>query len=427
MELRSQTEQIVLATLAAVAPEVLIPRHFSRYGDRLSIDEHEVDIRGRPIICLGAGKAASRMAQTLAHALGRPFDSGILATPDGHIGGAPGCSSYAAGHPVPDERSFTAATAAMDHARAWRGRDPLVLGVLSGGASALWCLPREGLTLARKREAGQWLLASGLPIDKMNTIRRRLSGIKGGRLAAAMRGAEIHVFVLSDVPEGHNLDVIGSGPFHPDPTDIDDALAALQEARVPPPDWLEQAIREAPPKPDAAAFARVLHHQVGSNRDAMVAAARKVAQLNFQPVFQDRPLTGEAAEVGRQLADAVRDLPHDRPACLVFGGETTVTLSAVAGRGGRNQEMALAFSLAIADRPNVSLLAFSTDGVDGVSNAAGAFVDGDTVALMRRRNIDPEQYLARHDSYHALAAADALIVTGPTSTNVADLALVFVS
>jgi hydroxypyruvate reductase len=425
MELRSQAEQIVLATLAAVAPETLIPRHFSRYGDQLMIKDTEILIRQRPIICLGAGKAASRMAQTLSHVLGQPFDDGVLATPDGHVGGAPGCLSYAAGHPLPDERSMVAAAAAMDRAQHWAERNPLVLGVLSGGASALWCLPRPGLTLEQKREAGQWLLASGLPIDKMNTIRRRLSAIKGGRLAAAMRGAEIHVFVLSDVPEGQRLDVVGSGPFHPDPTDIEQALAALREAQIPPPSWLERAVAEAPPKPEPAAFARVRHHQVGSNRDAMVAAARKVSQLGFQPAFYDQPLVGEAADVGRQLAELARLVTHERPIALVFGGETTVTLSTTAGRGGRNQEMALAFSLALEGREGLSLLAFSTDGIDGQSNAAGAFVDGRTARRIRDRGLDPAGHLAGHDSYHALAAADALILTGPTSTNVADVALVF--
>ncbi len=427
MDLRSQADQIVLSTLAAIAPEELIPRRISRYGDHLLIDEHEIPIRDRPVVCLGAGKAASRMAQALAHVLGRPFDDGVLATPDGHVGGAPGCSSHAAGHPLPDERSLLAATAALERARHWASRDALVLGVLSGGASALWCLPRAGLTLDQKREAGQWLLASGLPIGKVNTIRRRLSAIKGGRLAEALGGVETHVFVLSDVPGNTHLHVVGSGPFHADPTDNEQALAALHEASLAPPAWLEQALREAPPRPDYSCFTRVRHHQIGSNRDAMVAAAKRAAHLGYRPEFLDRPLTGEAAQVGRELASLARSVRRTTPACLVFGGETTVTLSGEAGQGGRNQELALAFSLAIEGSANLALLAFSTDGIDGHSNAAGAFVDGHTVERMRKHGLRPEEYLTRHDSFTALAAADALVITGPTSTNVADVTMVFVS
>ncbi|HPQ69660.1 MAG TPA: DUF4147 domain-containing protein [bacterium] len=421
---RSTAETILLSILASVAPESMVRRHVRIAAEKLLIDHQEVDFYGRKLVCLGAGKASARMAQALAHIIERGYDAGSLTSPDGYVVGAPGCVARAAGHPLPDKRSVIAASEALDIAQVWSKRDPLVFGMISGGTSALWCVPREGVTLEQKIETGNWLLASGLPINKINTIRRRLSAIKGGQLARALNGVEAHILVLSDVPDDTRLDIVGSGPFYPDSSSNEEALSYLTEAELPPPAWLADLIRTAPALPDSSTFANVHHYQIGSNRDAVVAAALKAAENGLHPIIQDEPLVGEAREVGIKLARQVMGADVHRPTCWIYGGETTVTLSDNPGRGGRNQEMALAFAIEAAGKENVALLAFSTDGVDGMSDAAGAYVHGATMNRIHEAQMDACDYLERNDSYTALSAAGALLYTGPTGTNVADVAVV---
>jgi len=426
VDFKNAANLILMSTLSAVAPESLVYRHVKNSGETLLVGQSVVSVGERPLLCLGAGKASARMAAALYHTIRHPFDDGTVVTPKGYVSGTPGCHARAAGHPVPDQRSLLAAEEALEIARKWVDRDPLVLATVSGGASALWCAPVEGLTLEQKIEAGKWLLASGLSITQVNTIRRRLSAIKGGRLAAALEGAEAHVLVLSDVPMTAKLDVVGSGPFHHDPTTNDEALAALDQSQITPPAWLVDAVKHSPPPPDPQTFTRVHHHLIGSNHDAVIAAAVRAAQLDLHPIVETEPLTGEAAVVGRNLYERASAMEINRPTCLVFGGETTVTIRDKAGKGGRNQEMALAFALAAEGNKHISLLAFTTDGIDGASLSAGAFVTGQTAGEIRRLGLDSIDHLHRHDSHTALAAADCLINTGPTGTNVADVALVFI-
>jgi glycerate 2-kinase len=392
----------------------------------------------RRLLTVGFGKASPSMAGALAESLGELVDAGLVVTKYGHIlASVPGrIRLFEAGHPVPDDngRRATEELLGLVHSADER---TLIVTLISGGGSALLVAPQDGISLADKQRTTSLLLHAGADIGELNTVRKHLSRIKGGRLAEAAFPATIVSLILSDVI-GDRLDVIASGPTAADPSTFGDALGILERYRlsteVPPSvvDLLRRGERgELPetPKPGSRFLERVENIIVGSNRQALAAAARSARRLGLTVEILSAELTGEAREVGRQLAQkaltsAERKSSHSG-LCLLAGGETTVTVRGK-GKGGRNMEMALAFAIEISGHPGITFLSAGTDGTDGPTDAAGAIVDGGTVGRAKEMGLDPREYLDNNDSYTFFQRCGGLLITGATGTNVMDLQILVI-
>ena len=417
---REAAQAIWQAALAAADVRPLVQRAM----ERLAVD---LAPTGR-VLVLGAGKASGAMAAAVETLLGDRVEDGFVVVKDGYTVPTRRVRLVEAGHPVPDARGERAAAALLDRARA-AGADDVVFVLISGGGSALLPAPVPPVTLAEKRAVTQLLLAAGATITELNAVRKHLSLIKGGQLARAAAPARVITLVLSDVI-GDPLDVIASGPTAPDSSTFRDAIAVLRKREV----WaatpaavrarLEAGARgdlEETPKPGDRIFTRVSHHVIGNNALVTDAAVARAAELGYRPTLLTRALEGEARDVARELVARARALPP--PACLIAGGETTVTVRGP-GRGGRCQELALAAGLALDGVDDVVVLAGGTDGTDGPTDAAGGFADGTSATRSRAAGADPDAALAANDAYAALAATGDLLVSGPTHTNLLDLYLV---
>ena len=439
-DLRAVAHQLQCAALAAVDPAEAVYRFVSRVGDRILIGQQAYALRDFDHIYLvGAGKAAMPMAEAIGEVLHDRLSSGVIITKYHHIDRQlpDPLRVYEAGHPVPDEQSVAATrdlAALLDQVTT---RD-LVFCVISGGGSALMTLPAEGITLADVQATTQLLLRAGATIHQINTIRKHLDTIKGGGLPRLAHGAPIVSLILSDVI-GDDLSVIASGPTVPDPStfaaawrlieqfDLADQLPVAVRAR------LERGVAgEIPdtPKPGDPLCDRVQTVIIGSNAQAAQAAEAAARQLKFNTLLLSTQVQGEAREVAKVAAAIAREIvlynrPVSKPACLILGGETTVTLKGN-GLGGRNQEMALACALAIDGLSNTLIAAVGTDGTDGPTDAAGAIATGETVGRAKAIGLDAQAHLANNDSYHFFQALGDLIITGPTGTNVNDLLFVLV-
>lgn len=431
-------ENLVGAVIQAINPGRLICKH-----------EDQLRSMGACRV-IAAGKAAHPMAQAAAEIIGTNLRTGILiAPPPSHPITAPPArfDVRPADHPLPTPRNLAAAVAAADLVRAVQSDESLLV-LLSGGASAMLTLPVPGLTLDDLRAITSALLRAGATIDDLNCVRKHCEQLKGGglaRLAIESRCRRVLALILSDVV-GDRLDVIGSGPTAPDPTTYADALAVLTRFAllVAAPDITAHLRAGAAGKhaetlkPRDPALACIENTIIGTNQIAIEAAAAQLRQEGFEVVEVRSDVTGEAREVGAQLAQRARTLASmpsgiGRVGCaVIWGGETTVTVrgTGAGGVGGRNQELALAASLALEDVPNVAVISFATDGVDGSSDAAGAVVDGQTAALARDAGLDPAAALANNDSHGFFSRLEGsktssgrrmLIRTGPTGTNVNDV------
>ncbi len=435
-ELRQEALTIFRAALRAVDPEEAVLRHLSvgHYGLRVGAQElpwREVD----RIWVVAYGKASVAMARAVERRLGDRISGGLVVTPHGTGERLAQLEVVEASHPLPGSDGEAAARRVVNLLRGAGERD-LVVCLISGGGSALLPLPAEGLTLQDKVLTTDLLLRSGATIVEINIVRKHLSGLKGGRLAQAAHPARVVALVVSDVV-GDRLDAIASGPLSPDPTTYVDALGVLKRyellERVPARvrDHLQRgAAGELPetPKPGDPVFQRVAVHVVAGLAQAVEAAAQEAGRLGYRVAVLTTSLEGEAREVGRVVAglareEAQRSRPVPKPACLVLGGETTVTVRGQ-GRGGRNQELALAAALGIEGLPGLLVAAFATDGRDGPTDAAGALADGFTVKRARHLGLDPRRLLDENDSYAFFDSLDDLVRTGPTGTNVNDLVLV---
>ena len=450
--LRADAEAIFRAAVERVDPLSMMRRLLKIEGDVLTVVTEQVEAAYDlsafdRLLVTGMGKATARMALGLEAILGDRIHGGLVSVKAGHVERLGKIEVVEAGHPVPNASSVRAAERLLALSSGL-GERTLVVTLISGGGSALLCAPardREGaplLTLAEKQEVTRALLACGATIQEMNCVRKHLSRIKGGRLARAYQPATSLNLILSDVV-GDDLDVIASGPTVPDRTTFRDALAVLGRygvaGRIP-----AAALRaleagaagahEETPKPGDPAFARVKNVLVGTNAQALVAAEARARTLGYQTMVLTSRLTGEAKEAALVLLGisedmAVSGFPLRPPACLIAGGETTVTVRG-GGKGGRNQELALAF-LAAQERRSpvprpVVLLAASTDGNDGPTDAAGAFASPEIAARARALGLDPAAALAENDSYRFHERAGSLLRTGPTNTNVSDVAVLLV-
>ncbi|HNS51347.1 MAG TPA: glycerate kinase [Anaerolineae bacterium] len=428
------------AALAAVEPGAAVRRHFRLEDGRLSACGQVVDLAAVDRIwVIAAGKAAPAMAAAAVDLVGDRLAGGLVVTKAGEAGRAPGAGPLdilEAGHPIPDERGVRAARRLADLLSGLSARD-LVLVLMSGGASALTTLPAPGLSLADLQATTSLLLACGATIVELNTLRKHLCLLKGGDLARRAAPARVLAMILSDVV-GDPLDVIASGPTAPDTTTFADAWAVGEryglETRLPGPvrRYLEAGLAghlADTPKPGDPFFSGVQNCIVGSNRLAAESAVAAASAAGLHSLLLSTFVEGEARQVGRVAAALARELvsadrPARRPACLVWGGETTVTLTGQ-GKGGRNQELALAAAVAMEGLPGVLLVALATDGTDGPTGAAGAAATGDTVARARALGLEPAAYLHDNNSYPFFESLGDLLMTGPTGTNVNDLLLLF--
>jgi len=400
------------------------------------------------IFAAGMGKATARMAAGLERALGERLSGGIVAVKEGHIEKLGCIRLMESAHPVPDERSVFAASAMLDLGTALGTRlteRDLVIVLVSGGGSSILCAPVSGLTLEDKIGTTRLLLASGATINEVNCVRKHLSAVKGGRLASALAPASVLTLILSDVI-GDDLDAIASGPTVPDPTTFHDALEIVKrygiEEKLPPPvaKYLSAGAAGglgAPvetPKPGDPVFNRTKTVLVGTNRLALAAAEAEARRRGYHSLILSSRIAGEAREIalvylgiGKDIAAS--DFPVLKPACIIAGGETTVTLRG-GGKGGRNQEMALAFLAALGRSPKdgsgLTFLSAGTDGNDGPTDAAGALVDLDLYRSAIAAGLDPEAALATNDSYPFFKESGGLVLTGPTNTNVCDVQIIIV-
>jgi len=451
LALRADAEAIFRAGLDRVDPVRMVQQSLSLRGDRLAVSPAlggaTFDLAGyERIVVTGMGKASARMALGLEELLGDRIAGGLVVVKAGHVERLRHIRLLEASHPVPDASSVRAAEELLQFATGLDGRT-LVITLISGGGSALLCAParsadgRALLTLAEKQEVTRALLGCGATIHELNCVRKHLSCVKGGRLSQAYGKATSLNLILSDVV-GDDLEVIASGPTVADRSTYAEAIAILQrfglEGKVPGRalDALAAGARGAldeTPKPGNPALGRATNVLVGTNHQALIAAEARARALGYATLVVTSRLTGEAREAALFLLGMGEDVaassfPLAPPACILAGGETTVTLRGQ-GRGGRNQELALAFLAALQrsrQGREILLLAASTDGNDGPTDAAGAFASLEIAGRAQALGLDPWASLAANDSYTFHDRVGSLLRTGPTNTNVSDVSVVLV-
>jgi hydroxypyruvate reductase len=385
--------------------------------------------RGRTVV-VGAGKASAQMAAAFEKLWGGPL-TGLVVTRYGHAVPTAQIEIVEAAHPVPDEAGFLAARRMMGMVHGL-GADDLVVALISGGGSALLPAPGPGMSFADEQAATRALLSSGMPIGVMNLVRNEISAIKGGRLAALAAPARVATLIVSDVP-GDDPALVASGPTVPIAGSRAEVrhLIALHGLQLPAAATALLAGNDnPPPRPDDPRFGRNSVRIIASAALSLDAAADEARRHGVAPHILSDAIEGEARDVGQVMAAlckeiALRDRPFRRPALLLSGGETTVTVRGK-GKGGRNSEFLLALAIALEGVDGISAIACDTDGIDGSEDNAGAVADGTSAARMRAAGIDPRAALANNDAYSAFAAIGDVVVTGPTGTNVNDFRAVLI-
>lgn len=429
-------DRLVRAALDAADPGLSVRRAVTRSGPLLRVGANRYDLRDYArIVAVGAGKASARMAAELERCLGRRLDGGLVLVKDGYVAPTKTIQVLEAGHPVPDRAGLNGTARLTAFVSSLSNRD-LLFVLLSGGASSLLAAPAPGLTLSDLRQTTTLLLASGAAIREINTVRKHLSAVHGGRLAEATK-AQVVSLILSDVL-GDQLDAIGSGPTVPDPTTYADACLVLRRRGL----WPSLPARvkthlqagrlgrlRETPKPGAPCFDRVRNRIIGNNGASVRALASAAKKAGLTPLVLTTQLAGEVRDAASRFGRiakriAARGRPVRRPACVIAGGELTVTVKGRGlGGGGRAQEFVLASAIEIAGLPKVWAAAFGTDGTDGPTDAAGALAGGGTIEAALRLGVDPMKRLARHDSYGFFKQVGGHIKTGQTGTNVNDIYL----
>lgn len=405
MSLRQDAKAIIDAALLAAQPDEAVKKALQKLPHN----------NGK-LLLVAVGKAAWQMAKAALDELNGNIDSGVVITKYGHSHGAlPGLITLEAGHPTPDENSFQAATTALSLTDGLTA-DDTVLFLLSGGGSALFesplCSPAELQDITRH------LLACGADIVEINTIRKRLSAVKGGRFALHCAPAKVFSVVLSDIV-GDPLDMIASGPAYPDTSTCAQALEIAEKYRLHLSDTVLHLLQQETPK----SIDNVETHITGSVRQLCSAAEQTAVQLGYHPLTLTDCLQCEAREAGRFLAAIARYHWNDRKSlAVILGGETVVHLTGT-GKGGRNQELTLAAAEGIAGLEGTAVFSIGSDGTDGPTDAAGGYVDSNTHSALHKAGFNLHEVLRNNDAYHALQAVNGLILTGPTGTNVNDLSV----
>jgi glycerate 2-kinase len=437
-ELRQDLHTIFQAALGAVDPGEAIRTHVRRDGQQLQVADRVYDLRQYDALyVIGVGKAAAAMATAVEALLGDRIRGGHVIVKYGHGGPIKYVTLHEAGHPIPDEAGVRATRALIEFVRG-RGARELIICLLSGGGSALSPAPSEGMTLAEKQEATRLLLACGATIHEINALRKHISQIKGGQLARLASPATLITLVLSDVV-GDSLDVIASGPTVPDTSRFADCLEILHKYQLL--DKVPVAIRRhleagaagtipETPKPRDPVFARTQTVIIGRNLQALEAAGHQAAALGYRTLILSSGIEGETREVAKVHTGIAREVlasghPIAAPACILSGGETTVTLRGQ-GKGGRNQEFVLAMALDVRNAPGIAVLSGGTDGTDGPTDAAGAVADWTTCARAEQLGLHPRLALEHNDAYPFFARLGDLLLTGPTQTNVMDVRIMLI-
>lgn len=436
--LKKESLTIFKAAIKAVDPYNGVYNHLKIEGERLHFDNNTLTLSSfKNFYVIGAGKASAYMALALEEMLGNRLSGGLIIVKYGHRANLKKVKIIEAGHPVPDEAGLQGAQALVKLAETF-GKDDLVFCVISGGGSALLPLPVFGVNLKEKQETTKALLNCGANIHGINTLRKHLSQIKGGGLACRVYPATLISLILSDVV-GNDLDIIASGPTVADKSTFSDSKKILERyhllSKIP------ASVRnhifkgakgkkEETPKPGDPIFSKTTNIIIGSNVQCLEAAEKKAKEMGFNALILSSFMEGESLEVAKVHAAILKEIitagrPVPIPACIISGGETTVTVRGN-GKGGRNQEFALACGIEIAGWKGAAAFSAGTDGIDGPTDAAGAFTDWRMVDRAKRLRIDPYHYLELNNSYHFFEKLSDLIFTGPTRTNVMDLRLLLV-
>lgn len=436
--LRRHASGIFYAGIAAVDPKVAVKRFCRRRKNYLVIGglKYNLDKFGR-VFVIGAGKAGAPMSSAVEDLLGERITEGVVNVKYGHVASLKHIKLVEAGHPVPDKNGINGASKILSLAKK-ADRDDLVICLISGGGSALLPYPAPGLSLKDKQDTIKKLISCGATIHEINTIRKHTSFIKGGMLAKAVFPATLVTLILSDVV-GDDPDVIASGPAVFDTSTYKDCLGIIAKyglkKRLPRKvikylaDGAAGKIPETPKAGDRI-FKKTRNYIVGSSIEAIKSAKRKAESLKYNTIVLSSMIEGDTKEAARFHCAIAREiaktgLPIPKPACIISGGETIVKLTGK-GKGGRNQEFALAAALEMAGLGNTVLLSAGTDGTDGPTDAAGAFADSATLTRASETGMDPLLYLSDNDSYNFFKKLGDLFITGPTNTNVMDLRIILV-
>ena len=438
-KLRRDARKIFMAGVKRVEPATAVKNFVHPEDNTITVDTREYALNQiENIYVIGAGKAAAPMALAVEEILGDRINEGLINTKYGHGLPLNTIELREAGHPLPDEAGMQGAEAILSLTEKAKDED-LIICLISGGGSALLPLPVESISLKEKQEVTSLLLGCGATIREINAIRKHISRIKGGRLAEVSWPAQLLTLILSDVV-GDPLDVIASGPTVPDQSTFEDCLAIVKkyklESKVSPSirNYLREGAagrKEDTPEPGNGCFARTQNVIIGSNIQAITASASEARQLGYYPLILSSLIEGETRQVAKVHAAIAKEVirtgnPIAKPACLISGGETTVTLRGE-GKGGRNQEFVLAAALEMKDLKMTVILSGGTDGTDGPTDAAGAIADGNTVRRSLRKGMDPASCLDRNDSYNFFSKLGDLLITGPTKTNVMDLRIIILA
>jgi glycerate 2-kinase len=437
-KLRKDALAIFHAGVKAVDPVIAVRQHFRVEDGILSVENRTYDLSNyKGVYVVGAGKASAAMAQPIEGILDDGIKGGAINVKYGHDVPLKIIRVIEAGHPVPDEAGLKGTKQIIQLLQQTGDKD-IVICLISGGGSALLPCPAEGLTLENKQLVTKCLLEVCATIHEINAVRKHISKVKGGQLARLIYPSTLISLILSDVI-GDKLDSIASGPTVPDTSTFNDCLHILDKYNIRqkiPAAVLEHLERGArgeikeTPKADDPAFKKTQNAIIGSNILAVNAAREKAQELKYHSLIHSSFVEGEAKDVARVHAALAKEIlssgsPVPRPACVISGGETTVTIRGK-GLGGRNQEFVLAAAIEIDGLEDVVILSGGTDGTDGPTDAAGALADGKTVRRAKVQGLDPEHYLRENDSYHFFKPLGDLLITGPTFTNVMDLQLVIV-
>jgi len=424
------------SALNAVDPKQIIKSKLLLKNLTLHVNGYSIDLKKfKNIYVIGGGKASGSMAEALEQVLGNSITKGLVNVPRSSKNKTDIIKLHEASHPIPDEAGVEGTRRMLKIAEQAK-EDDLIICLISGGGSSLMPLPRGKISIADKKEITNALLKCGATINEINTVRKHISDFKGGWLAKKAYPSSILNLILSDVV-GDPLDFIASGPTVPDSTTFSDAIKVLKKYRL----WSkapasirkvlsdgEKGLIPETPKANDEAFKRVYNVVVGNNRLASLTAQKYLKSEGLNTLLLTSTLEGEARHVGIMLASIVHEVsvsgnPVPKPAGIIAGGETTVTVTGK-GLGGRNQEIALAAAQKLNDMNGVVVASLSTDGVDGPTDAAGAIADGKTLVRAAKMGLTPEEYLAENDSYHFFSKLGDLIFTGPTGTNVNDVSVI---
>ncbi len=439
--LQKHAYTILQASLEAVRPQQSVIEAMGLQQNILSIGSQTVDLSAFKKICvIGAGKAGGAMAAGLESLLGKQIHSGLVIVKDGHVCPTQIVELREANHPVPDKRSISASNELLAYIKKHRSETTLFFFLLSGGASSLLVSPVPGISLEDKQQTSKLLLESGADIYEINTIRKHLSQVKGGMLTNYFKNAKLISLIISDVI-GDDLTTIGSGPTTGDPTTwyhCDQILKKYNLEQKIPESVLQRihngqnGLIEDTPFPESSCFIPVSNYIISTNRHALEAAMRCAEKLGYRSSLLGTKVQGEARTVATIQTTLVKKIISGKnseqpPCCLISGGETTVSLGEKYGLGGRNQEFALQAAILLEGLDNILLLSAGTDGTDGPTNAAGAYVTGQSVQKAQKLGLNPEMYLHNHDSYNFFRQLDSLVITGPTLTNVMDICIILIA